>query len=180
MTFYSFFLFFYFINLKISLKDFQKWIGYADVKSAPVHFYVQRNSGFSTMNTPIPFDVARVNEGNAMNLQTGKFTAPRPGIYFFSFTGLVEFPASSSLVDFGVSFYLNGGLIGRGYVQEGNTDAYQNDQLTLQSTLNLKKADQVWVGIYVQSTGAYLYDDSFNHFTHFTGFMMQEEIVASL
>ncbi|EFX82867.1 hypothetical protein DAPPUDRAFT_316307 [Daphnia pulex] len=37
---------------------FQKWIGYADVKSAPVHFYVQRNSSFSDEFTPIPFQLA--------------------------------------------------------------------------------------------------------------------------
>jgi hypothetical protein len=68
--------------------DKQKWIGYADVKSAPVHFYDQRNSSFFKEKTPIPFDLAVVNEGNAMDLASGKFTAPRPGIYFFSFAGL--------------------------------------------------------------------------------------------
>ncbi len=75
---------------------------------------------------------------------------------------------------------MNGGLpIGRGYVQEENTVAGQWSPLTLQSTLNLKSDDQVWVAIYVQSTEAYLIDNSF-HFTHFTGFMLEEEIVASL
>jgi hypothetical protein len=70
------------------------------VKSAPVYFYVQRSSEFAILNTPIPFTVARVNEGNAMNLATGKFTAPRNGIYFFAFTAEVNFPAdSSSYVD---------------------------------------------------------------------------------
>ena len=39
----------------LSLKDFQKWIGYVDVKSAPVHFYVQRESSFSTLSIPILF-----------------------------------------------------------------------------------------------------------------------------
>jgi hypothetical protein len=119
-----------------------------------------------------------------MNLQTGKFTAPRPGIYFFSFTGLAGFPASSSRVLLGVSLYLNGGRIGSGYVEEANTVAYQSSPLTLQSTLNLKSGDQVWVEIYSMSTGANLSDatsdhDS-DHQTHFTGFMLQEEIVASL
>jgi hypothetical protein len=46
------------------LTDKQKWIGYTDVKSAPVHFYVQRNSPFDIFGTPIPFDLARVNDGN--------------------------------------------------------------------------------------------------------------------
>jgi hypothetical protein len=61
--------FYILINL-ISKTDFQKWIGYADVKSTPVHFYVQRNSNFD-LKTTIPFDLEVVNEGNAMNLMCG-------------------------------------------------------------------------------------------------------------
>ncbi len=160
-------------------KGFQKWIGYADVKSVPVNFYVQRNSSFYTESTPIPFDLALVNEGNAMNLTTGKFTAPRPGIYFFSFTGRAHLKSSSS-VYLDSDLYLNGYSIGRSNVYEANTPVDQYKPLTLQSTLNLKKGDQLWMQIsYTSSSSSFLYDSS-NHHTHFTGFMLEEEIVASL
>ena len=80
------------------MAGFQKWIGYDDIKSAPVYFYVQRNSLFNTANVSIPFQVSKLNIGNAMDLSTGKFTALVPGTYFFSFTGHAQFPTSSSLL----------------------------------------------------------------------------------
>jgi hypothetical protein len=164
--------------------DKQKWIGYADVKSAPVHFYVTRNSSFKTIDTPIPFELARVNEGNAMDLRSGKFTAPRPGIYFFSFAGVTSLYDSSSSVGFYSRLYLNGNSIGRSFVHENNVPVDQFSSMSFQSTLNLKTGDQVWVQTYYSSdlifgSNSYLYDDSY-HSTHFTGFMLEEEIVASL
>ena len=159
-------------------KGFQKWIGYADVKSAPVHFYVQRNSSFSDEFTPIPFQLAVVNEGNAMNLTSGKFTAPRPGIYFFSFAG-VALLSSSSAVDFYSELYLNGNRIGSSFVLEESGPVSQYNPLTLQSTLNLKTGDQLWLTIVYSGKSSYLHDNEYHH-THFTGFMLEEEIVASL
>ncbi len=166
------------VCLILLFTDKQKWIGYADVKSAPVHFYVQRNSSFNTTETPIPFVLARVNEGNAMNLTSGIFTAPRPGTYFFSFTG-TSFISSSSFYQFFSILYLNGNLIGRSYVYEDRGVNRKHSLLTFQSTLNLKKGDQVWVQIKFNGSSSHLFD-SVNHYTHFTGFMLEEEIVASL
>jgi hypothetical protein len=157
----------------------QKWIGYVDVKSTPVYFYVTRSSPFSTNETPIPFENTRVNEGNAMDLSSGKFKAPRPGTYFFSFTGLVRFPASSSSVSFRVGLYLNSFKMGESWVTEGNTVANQHTPLTLQWTLNLKTDDQVWVAIVSKGATVTLHDDSDQN-NHFTGFMLEEDIVASL
>jgi hypothetical protein len=164
--------------------DKQKWIGYADVKSAPVHFYVQRNSNFNKTSIPIPFDVAVVNEGNAMNLTSGKFTAPRPGIYFFSFAGTARLSAEPSSADTLASFfsylYLNWKVIGKSFVREDNTPVNQWSPMSFQLTLNLKKGDQVWMQITISgSTKTSLYDDYYPY-THFTGFLLEEEIVASL
>jgi hypothetical protein len=172
-------------------KGFQKWIGFIDVKSAPTYFYVQRNQKFDKANTPITFHSAIANAGNAMNLLTGKFKALVKGTYFFSFSGLAFSPgcsnACSSLMfqvknDFSlqVSLLLNGEEIGFGSVQDSNVvTSNQWSPVTLQSTLNLKKGDTVWVQISYLSSGAYLHDDNFHH-THFTGFMLEEEIVESL
>jgi hypothetical protein len=161
----------------------QELIGYADVKSTPVYFYVQRKAHYEThwftaMHTPITYELTQMNEGNAMDLPSGKFTAPRPGIYFFSFTALVRFPSSFLLVRFGVGLYLNVNRIGLAFVEEYYTADGQNDQVTIQSTLKLKAGDQVWVQIDSMSWGVALtdYDDQY---THFTGFMLEEEIVAS-
>jgi hypothetical protein len=53
--------------------------------------------------------------------------------------------------------------------------------MSLQSTLNLKKGDQLWVQIlFTSGSSSYLYDNSYNHLTHFTGFMLEEEIMAAL
>jgi hypothetical protein len=158
------------------MTGFQKWIGYDDIKSAPVYFYVQRNSPFNTINVPIPFQVSRLNIGNAMDLSTGKFTAPVQGTFFFSFTGHVQFSAWSSLTTLRIGLYLNGNFIGWGVVEEYHTGNDQEMPLTFQSTLSLQKGDQIWLQIKEMSTGVRSLVDNENNWTHFTGYILEEEI----
>ncbi|XP_046448520.1 uncharacterized protein LOC124197226 isoform X1 [Daphnia pulex] len=158
---------------------FQKSLGFgfADIKSSPTYFYVQKNTTFSATGIPMPFEVNKVNVGGAMDLTTGIFTSPRPGRCFFSFTGLAQFPfASPYKLRLGVGIYLNGYLNGRGWV--ANTARNQWSQFTLQSTLNLNAGDRVWLQITDMSDGVYLYDSN-SHYTHFTGWLLEEETFDS-
>jgi hypothetical protein len=88
----------------------QRWIGYNDVKSVPVYFYVQKGTNFHLTNTPISFKRVVNNVGNAMKINTGIFTAPVTGTYFFAVSGMVDFPFtdSSTRREIGLTFYSNG------------------------------------------------------------------------
>jgi hypothetical protein len=149
------------------------------VKSSPVYFYVQKSSSFNLTNTPIPFEVEVLNTAGAMNLPSGKFTAPVTGKYFFSFTGHGQFQNSATILWFRITLHLNGNLIGSAEVGEANTSSTQKFPLSLQSTLALQAGDQVWVQISDQSSGVYLFDDN-RHFTHFTGWILEQDNFPSL
>jgi hypothetical protein len=159
-------------------KGFQKWIGYNGVKSAPVYFHARRTEKFNTTGL-INFTSILLNVGNAMDGASGIFTAPRSGIYFFSFTGHVLFPASDR-VSSEILFARNGGEFERTSITETNTGADHWSVLTLQATQNLISGDTVGLILSSISPGAYLNGDSIVSRTFFTGFLLEEEIVASL
>lgn len=158
------------------LSGYQTLIGLADIKSAPTYFNVQKNAGgFNQLNIPISFDIETLNIGGAMNLQTGIFTAPRAGRYVFSFTGVAYFPAGSSSTSrqyVYVGLYKNYSILGRGFADDVGVVA-QYGTFSLQSTLNLKMGDRVWVQIDSLSTGVTLTGTGY---THFNGFLLEEEI----
>ncbi len=90
----------------------QKGIGISDVKSFLVVSYAKKKtSKFSTQGIPIPFELERLNIGGAMNGTTGKFKAPRKGVYFFAFNGIAVITTAEGGMN--VALMLNGKEVGR-------------------------------------------------------------------
>ncbi|XP_046633665.1 uncharacterized protein LOC124313039 [Daphnia pulicaria] len=151
----------------------QKRIGYVDVKSEPVQFYVQSSTSVSasepTVGSPILFDTETLNEGDAMNILTGIFTAPKSGTYLFDFSGVND-PESGA---FSVIFYLNDN-------KKGSTlaDGSFQSTLTLPSIWHLSKDDQVKLSI-SPTTGVLYSDVKDGIYTHFTGILLEEDIFTA-
>ena len=113
----------------------------------------------------IPFDIEVINVGNAMNLTSGIFTAPKSGTYFFVFSGVKS--DGSQLF---VSLMLNG-------YQVASTTAYNNYgsnmiSLSIVSTLTLEADDEVSLTL----IGYSLFEDAGRRYTQFTGILLQEEL----
>ena len=53
-----------------------------------------------------------------------------------------------------------------------SSGAIQYETFAFQSTLSLKKEDEVWIEISSMTTGAYLYGDST---VHFSGYLLEED-----
>ena len=132
-------------------------------------------------NTPIVFEEEVLNIGNAMNLTSGKFTAPRAGMYSFSFTGRVYFNSSSlSRLRFGVSIILNGYNTRRGWADDVSDSEEQYDTFSLQSTFKLQAGYQIWLRNELCSLGLermHDYNDWLRN--QFSGWLIEENMSQS-
>ena len=114
-----------------------------------------------------------------MSPSSGIFTAPRNGIYSFHFSCITDHPTTSTYIDVFISLMLNGVIIGSSEAESN----YERPLYTqsLHSTLELKMGDQVWITIKASNGGlGILYEDVDYHFTHFTGYLLQENVANSL
>ncbi|XP_046637796.1 uncharacterized protein LOC124316109 [Daphnia pulicaria] len=152
----------------------QKWIGYTDVKSLPTYFYAQKRSDFSTLGVPIPFELETLNVGGAMDTNTGKFKAPRKGVYFFAFSGVGVIAPGRGFLDVGLM--VNGVHFGRANCDSNTGQEWET--LSFQSTIQLKAGDSVWLQIVGQESPTNILTDrgTDGQFTHFSGWLLQEEL----
>jgi len=143
-----------------------------DVKTKSVHFFVQRtkSGNFATVNAVVPFDTQLLNEGDAMDLATGVFTAPVNGIYYFDFKGM-KYTDTDPIY---VYLQVNGVSIGAAFATN------LPDYLALSgisASLRLKVGDQVTL----QKTSGTLHDSGLSgplyHYTFFTGWLVEENLM---
>ena len=81
------------------------------IKSSPIYFYVQRKSNFAVPNVVIPYEVELLNEGEALDLASGVFTAPVSGVYYFSFKSFTGSSRVTKLIVTSVALRLNGKIV---------------------------------------------------------------------
>ena len=123
-------------------------------------------------NGVIRFNIERLNIGGAMKVATGVFTAPKAGIYHFSFS--IHKEGYSNLLDqFWIYFRLNGLKMGTSAITPGPLSA----PTTAQFILKLKQGDRV--DIWKPSSGTIgkcFGITAIEACNHFTGWLLEEII----
>jgi hypothetical protein len=99
-----------------------------------------------------------------MNPSTGIFIAPRPGKYFFDYSGIADVTQGTNAAR--VDFQLNGARIAQAY----SHTTY--DTFAHQSTLELKEGDQITLFLVAGAINGYL--------TTFVGWLVEEDDVFNV
>jgi len=156
--------------------DYETRYGYVDVKSSPVHFFVTRNSSWSTVGTLIPFEKEYLNLGGGMNLTSGEFTAPKAGVYAFSF--IASGYGTSSVYSYGgrgdVRLLRNNIYVAAGCSIIYGATSKSKSPVSVEATLQLNKGDTISIYFW----GDEIYSDEYN-WTQFTGSLLEENLVIS-
>lgn len=149
------------------------------MKSSPVYFHAQApyNSGppDNMGRAMMRFDSTVLNIGGAMNSSSGVFTAPRSGIYSFSFTGVGRYYSRDG-AELMFALVVNGNEVGRA-VTRSRDDSFHTH--SFHSTLELKTGDLLWTAI-LTSNNAQFYDETHVRYNHFTGHLLLENVAKSL
>ncbi len=113
------------------------------------------------------FHLARLNIGSAMDLSTGIFTVPVNGVYHFEFSAVRDGVTESAIY-----LEVNGVRVGSSLSQ--TTFSMIGNLLTgvLNASFRLKRGDRVNIA----KDQFNIYDNRF-HYTHFTGCLVEEDLI---
>ena len=111
----------------------------------------------------IPYDVASLNIGGAMDLASGVFTVPVNGRYQFNFVAMAGDAGTFVLLR------LNGGQIARGF------GPLQYDTVAITAIFLLNRGDRIDTVLWSGSIN----DCSNCYETQFTGILLEEDLVLS-
>ena len=106
----------------------------------------------------------RLNVGNALNPSTGVFVAPKPGKYYFAFSGLSW--------ETYVKVQLQMKIGSADWTKIGETHATPWNTMALHSTLQLAKGDQIRL-IHIHGI---IHDADGNNFSNFVGLLLEEDV----
>lgn len=134
----------------------------------PTYFTARRGSTLTcntnNTNSTILYDMLESN-GNDMNATTGVFTAPKNGVYVFSFQAVRYTQPSTDLTR--VYLKVNGNQYTTSLA--GTSDQDKSTPVVLYSTILLNSGDKVSVGC----NWGKLYSTPGERFTIFSGYLLQ-------
>jgi hypothetical protein len=112
-------------------------------------------------NVVVVFGKVTLNSGSAYDSNSGIFTAPRDGIYSFTWTILTA-PGNH----FHTQIVINGKIVSYNYV-DGKTGGSQYASSSTTAVIRMKKQDKVWIRTH-GSNGKYAHAE----WSSFSGFQL--------
>ncbi|XP_040891209.1 cerebellin-1-like [Toxotes jaculatrix] len=95
-----------------------------------------------TRNSPIPYDVITLNQGSGYNPALGLFTAPRSGLYSFSFSVYSKVDMAGERMYYKVQLMRNGEVVASTW-EDNREDSEDSSSQTV--LLSLEQGGQVYV-----------------------------------
>lgn len=135
--------------------------------TGPVFFHGQRKTALGIVNSvTVTYETEIANTGGGFDITTGVFTAPKAGKYYFSFSAVARLKTTVT-----VNLRKKDDIVAS---TACNADFF-GCPLNLQTTLILNAGDPI--SVTAVSADASLHEDKQeNHFTNFSGRLVEEDI----